>query len=257
LYNVDKAIEKTEEIIEQTSRVKQGVMQDLFTEGYYEHALEKTNHLWKKLPREWSLVPLKEVAETNPRYPKPDEKVSYIEMDAVQEEMPEPQYIGRRNPQQHSGRRFKAEDTLFARITPCTENGKICYVKHIDTELGIGSTEFAVLSPTGEEILPKFLYHYTRTHTVRDYAISRMRGSTGRQRVPFSVFRKELNIPLPPKDEQEKIVAILDKFDERRKQLKEQKQNLKTLKQGLMQDLLTGKRRTSNKDIEVLEEVKA
>ena len=254
LYNVDRAISKTEEIIEQTQRVKKGLMQDLFTEGYYDHETVEGNHRWEKVPEDWRFIPLNKVVTTNPRYDKPDREIAYIEMDAVNEDLPHPDYIGRRNPQDSSGRRFKEKDTLFARITPCTENGKICFVDNIETDLGIASTELAVLSPDQDEILPKFLYHFTRTHRVRDYAISRMRGSTGRQRVPFSVFKKELYIPLPEKEEQEKIVEALDGLDQKKTKLRENKEQLRRLKKGLMQDLLTGEIRT-HESIKVLDEV--
>ena len=42
------------------------------------------------------------------------------------------------------GSRFQNDDTLFARITPCLENGKICQVKNLDGNVGFGSTEFFV-----------------------------------------------------------------------------------------------------------------
>ena len=254
LYNIDQAINKTEEMIDQTQRVKKGLMQDLFREGYYEHDTVEGNHRWEEVPEDWDFVPLNEVAKTNPRHNKPDREIAYIEMDAVNEDVPYPDYIGRRNPQESSGRRFEEKDTLFARITPCTENGKICFVDGIETDLGIASTELAVLSPDQDKILPKFLYHYSRTYKVRDYAISRMRGSTGRQRVPFSVFKNELMIPLPDKEEQKEIVDLLDDLDNRKIKLREEKEQLQRLKKGLMQDLLTGEIRTNEK-VEVLDEV--
>jgi type I restriction enzyme S subunit len=256
LCNIDKALQKTEQIINQTQRVKKGLMQDLFTEGYDEHQITKGNQRWKEVPKDWDLLPLNEVATVNPRYNKPDRELSYIEMDAVNKDLPYPDYIGQRNPKNNSGSLFAKEDTLFARITPCTENGKICFVDSIDTNLGIASTELIVLSPNKEKILPKYLYHFARTHKVCNYAISRMRGTTGRQRVPFSVFKKELFIPLPKKTEQEKIVNVLDSLDQKKINFGEIKEQLQRIKRGLMKDLLTGKVRTHDKDIEILDEVK-
>lgn len=256
LYTVDQAIQKNNEVISQTKRLKRGVMQDLFSEGYLQHKEhDEGNIRWKQVPSSWSLPKLSDVVEVNPRYDDIDRPVDYIEMDAVDTVLPEPEYIGKRNPAENSGRIFKKGDTLFARITPCTENGKICFVDNISSEIGIGSTEYAVLSPEKEELLPKYLYHYSRTHQVRNYAISRMRGSTGRQRVPFDVFRKELRIPMPPREEQKLIVEYLDSIDEVIRNGRQNKNQLQRLKQGLMQDLLSGEVRTHDKDIEIIDDV--
>ena len=256
LYTVDQAIQKNNEVISQTKKLKRGVMQDLFSEGYLQHKEhDEGNIRWKQVPSSWNLPKLSEVVEVNPRYDDVDRPVDYIEMDAVDTVLPEPEYIGKRNPAENSGRIFKKGDTLFARITPCTENGKICFVDNISSEIGIGSTEYAVLSPEKEELLPKYLYHYCRTHQVRNYAISRMRGSTGRQRVPFDVFRKELRIPMPPREEQKLIVEYLDSIDEVIRNGRQNKNQLQRLKQGLMQDLLSGEVRTHDKDIEILDDV--
>ena len=255
LHTIDQAIQKTEDIIEQTKKLKKGVMKELFTEGYYHHDDTEDGTLrWRSVPASWTLPQLSEVADINPSYNGVDSLVDYIEMDAVDTILPDPQYVSKRNPSENSGRMFKTNDTLFARITPCTENGKICFVNELESEVGIGSTEHVVLSPN-DEILPKYLYHYTRTHPVRDYAISRMRGSTGRQRVPFDVFRKELHIPLPSNKEQANIVRCLDSFDDRIKNNQRYQVQLRHLKRGLMQDILSGDVRTADVEIDIPEEV--
>jgi type I restriction enzyme S subunit len=112
----------------------------------------------------------------------------------------------------YSKPRFENGDTLFARITPCLENGKTAFVDILDEgEAATGSTEFLILSPT-EEILSKFVYYTARRPDVRQFAIKRMTGSSGRQRVPTDVF-DNLTIDIPPIEEQERIVDILDAID--------------------------------------------
>lgn len=112
----------------------------------------------------------------------------------------------------YSSPRFKNGDTLFARITPCLENGKTAFVDILDDdEAAFGSTEFIVMSAT-EETIPKFVYYTAKRPDVRQYAIKRMTGTSGRQRVPTDVF-DNFKIQLPPVEEQEKIVAFLDALD--------------------------------------------
>ena len=169
---------------------------------------------WPSLPESWATVSPDSVFDVNPRYDTNTDENPYIEMDALDTVLPYPKYIGTRNAADYSGKRFKTGDTLFARITPCTENGKIGFVPELDGKVGIGSTEYAVLSPKPGEIHPWFLYYVARSHPIRDYAISRMRGSTGRQRVPFDVFRREIDVPLPPMEEQQNIAAVLNNVDQ-------------------------------------------
>lgn len=114
----------------------------------------------------------------------------------------------------YSKPRFENGDTLFARITPCLENGKTAFVDVLDEdEAATGSTEFLVLSAT-EETLPKFVYYTARRPDVRQFAIKRMTGTSGRQRVPTDVFG-DLVIEVPPLEEQRRIVDFLDALDSR------------------------------------------
>lgn len=196
------------------------------------------SRFWGKLPADWKVVPGSSVYTVNPN-PKPEtELCTYIKMDALDEELPWPKYFGERRAADYSGKTFRAGDTLMARITPCTENGKAALVPKLPTEVGIGSTEYAVLSPDTDRINPWYLYYLTKAHPVHDYAIARMRGSTGRQRVPFSVFRRELDVPLPPLEEQRKIASILyiiEQLIENTDNIIERHQRLLT---GVRQDLM-------------------
>lgn len=96
-----------------------------------------------------------------------------------------------------SGMRFANGDTLVARITPCLENGKTCFVDFLEEgEIGWGSTEYIVLRPRSP--LPaEFGYFLARTDDFRAFAISNMTGTSGRQRVPASCF-DDYSVPIPP-----------------------------------------------------------
>ena len=196
------------------------------------------SRFWGTIPERWELVDGTDVYDVNPNPKSDEEPNTYIEMDALDTELPWPRYFGERNASEYSGKTFTAGDTLFARITPCTENGKAALVPEMDTKVGIGSTEYAVLSPKTERINSWYLYYVGKSHPVHDYAISRMRGSTGRQRVPYSVFRKELNVALPPLEEQRQIATVLYNIDRAIQKTEEVGKQAKRAKKGVAQSLV-------------------
>ncbi|MDY0190829.1 MAG: restriction endonuclease subunit S [Desulfuromonas sp.] len=88
----------------------------------------------------------------------------------------------------NSGAKFKNGDTLFARITPCLENGKTGFVQFLpdDETTAFGSTEFIVLR--SKALCPEYVYLMARSNEFRDNAIKSMSGATGRQRVSEKCF---------------------------------------------------------------------
>ena len=103
---------------------------------------------------------------------------------------------------------FEAGDVLFAKITPCMENGKGAYVETLTTRYAFGSTEYHVLRPL-HKVQGKFLYYYTKSSVFREYAAENMTGAAGQKRVS-SRFLKETRLFLPPLPEQVRIAAYLD-----------------------------------------------
>ena len=112
------------------------------------------------------------------------------------------------------GSRFMNGDTLFARITPCLENGKICQVRNLKNGYGFGSTEFHVFR--GKEGVSDydFVYYLSRWDEVRDFAEHNLEGSSGRQRVSKEAF-DNLFLILPPLPTQRRIAAILSSLDDK------------------------------------------
>ena len=199
---------------------------------------QRESRFWGTVPEDWKLVNGNEVYDVNPN-PKPTEEPNtYIEMDALDTVLPWPEYFGKRNTSEYSGKTFTEGDSLFARITPCTENGKAAFVPEMETEVGIGSTEYAVLSPKKERTHPWLLYYLSKSYPVHNYAVSRMRGSTGRQRVPFSVFRRELDIALPPLSEQRKIATVLYTVDQAIEKTEEIIDQIESVLSGATNELL-------------------
>ena len=104
----------------------------------------------------------------------------------------------------NSGSKFKNGDTLFARITPCLENGKTGFVQFLPTDetVAFGSTEFIVMR--SRTLCPEYVYLMARSDEFRDNAIKSMSGATGRQRVQQGCFERFL-VAQPP-------VGVLDAF---------------------------------------------
>jgi type I restriction enzyme S subunit len=114
-----------------------------------------------------------------------------------------------------SGSRFSCGDTLLARITPCLENGKIArYVAALDEPHAHGSTEFIVIRGRPNVTDSAFAYYLTKWDGVRNYCISQMTGSSGRQRVPTSAL-SHLEVAIPPLREQQAIACILGALDDK------------------------------------------
>ena len=79
---------------------------------------------------------------------------------------------------------FQEGDILFAKITPCMENGKGCIVDRLKNGYGAGSTEFIVLRPNQGLVKPKWLYFFLSQKVFRLHCRQHMTGSAGQKRVP-------------------------------------------------------------------------
>ena len=112
------------------------------------------------------------------------------------------------------GSKFRNGDTLFARITPCLENGKTAYVNILDdNEVAFGSTEFIVMRKKEKITDDMFVYYLAISPDFRNKAIQSMTGTSGRQRVQQDVLQSH-KIMLPPLHEQKAIAATLSALDD-------------------------------------------
>jgi len=103
---------------------------------------------------------------------------------------------------------FAEGDVLFAKITPCMQNGKHAVARGLTDGVGFGTTEFHVLRP-GHEITAEWIHSFIRQPWVLHEATRHFTGAVGQQRVPEG-FLSELEIPLPPLPEQRRIAGILN-----------------------------------------------
>ena len=133
----------------------------------------------------------------------------------------------------NGGTKFRNDDTIMARITPCLENGKIAKVSILSSdEIGFGSTEYIVFRAIDGVSDADFLYYLICSPFVRNPAIKSMVGSSGRQRVQTDVVAN-IDIELPPIEEQEKIGGLLKTFDDKIKLNNEINNNLEQQAQAI------------------------
>jgi type I restriction enzyme S subunit len=158
------------------------------------------------VPEGWKMAAIPEIAEINPteKIQKATE-VWYVPMSSLSSTNMTLERSGFERRVEYTTIKFRNGDVLFARITPCLENGKTGFVNFLDeNESACGSTEFIVLR--GRKVSPYFTYCLARSYDFRENAIKSMIGSSGRQRVQINCFN-DFFLPLPPK-------IILGQFDE-------------------------------------------
>jgi len=169
----------------------------------------------KGIVKGWALRPLSEVCEVNPsrkgrmNYPD-DMQVSFVPMSAVDKATgsiawPEVRSFSE---VKRGYKWFLEGDVIFARITPCMQNGKSAIAKGLVNDVGFGSTEFHVIKP-GEKVTAEWVHRIVRQPSFRHDAKATFKGSAGQQRVPRT-FLEAYEVPVPSIDEQRRIVAYLD-----------------------------------------------
>ncbi|NOY00429.1 MAG: hypothetical protein GXP30_11950 [Verrucomicrobia bacterium] len=190
----------------------------------------------------WETRQIREVAQINPRIDKkmiPDDlEVSFVPMPAVEVETGEIDVSQTKLAKsvKKGYTAFLEGDVLFAKITPCMENGKMAIVPALVNDFGFGSTEFHVLRPN-EDIEAKYLYYYVSSRSFRGEAERYMSGAVGQRRVQ-TTYLKEATIPVAPLEDQHRIVAEIEKqfsrLDKAVASLKRVKANLKRYKAAVL-----------------------
>ena len=198
-------------------------------------------------PKGWKVKKLSEIADVNPRNLlleswNDEKEVGFIPMENIDEETGKIRQTQiKKLSQVRSGKtRFKENDVLFAKITPCVENKKVALARNLPSEIGFGSTEFHAIRAKDGITAPEFLLYLVRTDYIREHAISSMTGTSGRKRVPVS-FLRNFNVPLPSLDLQQEFAEIVSKLEDKRKQMEEAEEKLEMLYQILLKQAFTGK----------------
>ncbi|MBL8188945.1 MAG: restriction endonuclease subunit S [Acidobacteria bacterium] len=201
------------------------------------------------LPKSWGTVVIDEVAEINPALPisnlPEDTEVSFLPMKAVEEESGffNPAMAKKYVEVRKGYTPFVDGDVIFAKITPCMENGKAAVVNKLINGIGFGSTEFHVMRAEPRALLPQYLFFFVIQKAFRKEAQAKMTGSAGQKRVPTTFIQKS-PIPIPPLAEQRRIVAKIEelftKLDAGVASLKAAKKQLKRYRQSVLKAAVEG-----------------
>lgn len=165
------------------------------------------------MPSDWKRSRVRNVATLSPNYsqtlPAPDEPCTVVPMELLSVDGAID--VSNQQPLEDVSTGlplFEKGDVLFAKITPCMENGKGAFVRQLPTRYAFGSTEFHVLR-AGNKVDGQFLYYATFNPVYRAYAAENMVGAAGQKRVS-SRFLKDTRLFLPLLPEQQRIAAYLD-----------------------------------------------
>ena len=168
----------------------------------------------EELPQGWVWATLGESCLLNPRFfvghVDDDWLISFVQMAAVEARSGQID-VSQVRPYGEVRKgytRFSEGDVLFAKITPCMENGKIAIAKGLTNGSGCGSTEFHVLRPV-KDLSQGFLMYFLLQDEFRREAQRHMAGTAGQLRVP-AAWLTEAPIPLPPFPEQHRIVVEIE-----------------------------------------------
>lgn len=167
-------------------------------------------------PMGWEMKPLGELALINPKrneHIDDEMDVSFIPMTDIDERWG--RIIGEQVRSFEEVKKgytyFKNDDVLFAKITPCMENGKAAITRRLVNGYGFGSTEFHVIRAK-DKLTAEFIYGLVRRRSFRLEAASNLTGTVGQQRVP-SYFLNNYPTPVPPIEIQMQFAHAISDLD--------------------------------------------
>lgn len=200
-------------VVERTRNAAEEILEAV--KALSENLPRKFLPLGQKLPHSWQWARLGDVCKINPQRPSNlnylgDDLATFVPMPSVSETdgaIAYPQ-VKRISEISKGYTYFEDHDVLFAKITPCMQNGKHAIAKNLINGFGFGSTEFHVIRPS-DKIISEWIHWIIRQKPVLHDAAMQFRGAVGQQRVPKE-FLIDLVIPLPPLSEQRRIVAAME-----------------------------------------------
>lgn len=241
---IDAGIENLKSVKNQIALYRQSVLKSAFDGTLY-----KTT--------EWNFTSIGTVCDINPKTVLPDFSddsiVSFLPMPTVEAETGafSPETVEYKKVKK-GYTKFQNNDVLFAKITPCMENGKSCVVRDLIQGVGFGSTEFHVLR-CHAGMLPEYVFYFVVQKVFRSKAIPFMTGAVGQKRVPADYLR-DCEIPVPTLDEQKRIVAEIESRFERADALEtavdRALSNAEKLKQAVLKKAFSGELVPQNPDDE-------
>ncbi|WP_371232426.1 restriction endonuclease subunit S [Pseudomonas sp. QE6] len=167
-----------------------------------------------ELPAGWALARLEDLAELNPKQSFDDELAAgFVPMSHAPTNFRDKLRFDERpwGEIKKAYTNFKDGDVIFAKVTPCFENGKAAFVEGMPNGIGAGSSEFFVLRPSCDGVSAKYLLALVKSHDFLSEGAENMTGAVGLRRVPKQFVESYL-VPVPPAAEQTRIAQKLDEL---------------------------------------------
>lgn len=220
LSSLDDKIELNQQINKKLEEMAQAIFKEWF------------------IDRDYKKFPISQFIDFNPSYKLSNSnEVAYLEMANVDtNSYRATNWCYRKS---GSGAKFKNGDTLFARITPCLENGKTCFVDFLaDNEAAYGSTEYIVMR-SKDQFHPFLSYLIAKNKDFRSYAINTMTGTSGRQRAQADKLA-HFEIRLPANEIITEINNQFESITSKLKNTSEQIDFLINIRDTLLPKLISG-----------------
>lgn len=232
-------------------------------EDLLEEALVPEEEQPYQVPDNWVWVRMGEPLKINPPKPKLDlpseELCSFLPMSNVNPVTGKIDILEERtfDKVKKGYTYFEENDVLFAKITPCMENGNTVIAKGLKSGFGYGSTEFYVFRTT-DQIDNKYLYYLLRSNMFRNQAKMAMTGAVGQQRVPKK-YLENYPLALPPLNEQkrlaDKVERLLNKIYEAKQLIDEAKESYELRRASILDKAFRGELTNSVSDIDSIFEI--
>jgi type I restriction enzyme S subunit len=236
---LDDKIELNRKMNETLEAMAKALFKSWFVDFDLGHHKEWQDSPLGRIPKKWKVARVSGAFEINPSRPiAKGLQYAYIDMASLPTASARVTNVTYRE-FTGSGSKFKNGDVLFARITPCLENGKTALVDFLSADdYGWGSTEFIVFSAK-EPLNPWFVYCVARNQEFREHAIRAMSGTSGRQRVEIGCFNN-FSIVIPPAEIATKFADIVKPWFTQMKTNDEQSHTLAGIRDALLPKLLSG-----------------
>ncbi|MFP3996376.1 restriction endonuclease subunit S [Pseudomonas capeferrum] len=167
-----------------------------------------------ELPNGWAKACISDLADLNPKQAFDDEIVAgFVPMSHAPTNFRDKLRFDERpwGEIKKAYTNFKDGDVIFAKVTPCFENGKAAFVEGLPNGVGAGSSEFFVLRTSCDEVSAKYLLALVKSYDFLRRGAENMTGAVGLRRVPKQ-FVESYSVPVPPAAEQTRIAAKLDQL---------------------------------------------
>lgn len=235
LMAADEAIQKVDEAIEKTQRLKQGLMSNLLTNGI-EHKEFKETEIGK-ISKEWEVSKMGDICEQRNEIIQPTREgiTKFVGLEHIESGKTSITSFTTDSNVKSSKFKFHKGDILYGKLRPYLDKAVITDVE------GICSTDLLVLIPEKTKSYSGFLIYTLHSDRFISHAISTTSG-TNHPRTSWKAIAK-FKLPLPPLSEQQKISEILSTVDKRLELLREKEERFEKIKRGLMNELLTGRKR--------------